>query len=241
MGVKAIPSHTTAGFSLLLDGLLSQLPQTQCRQCGFEGCRPYAQAILEGNADINQCPPGGQAGVDRLANYLGREHKLLNPAHGLEGQRVLAVIREDACIGCTLCIQACPVDAIVGAAKQMHTVISDRCTGCRLCVPPCPMDCIDLPAISQGKTGWQAWPQTKADQALLHFEAREQRLKRSDPHGKSQEISVENHSTEHQVEAITAQSATGSNALDVKQSLVQKALQAAKDRHSKPTNPSDLE
>lgn len=120
------------------------LPQTQCGQCGYPGCKPYATAIARGEADINQCPPGGEAGIKALAELLGREVKPLNPEHGVEKPKVIALIREPECIGCTKCIQACPVDAIVGASKSMHVVLADLCTGCELCVPPCPVDCIDL-------------------------------------------------------------------------------------------------
>ncbi len=128
------------------------LPQTQCGQCDYAGCRPYAEAIARGEADINQCPPGGTAGIRALAELLGREPKPLDPAHGMEKPAVVALIREAECIGCTKCIQACPVDAIVGASKLMHTVLADLCTGCELCLPPCPVDCIDLVAVSgQGR------------------------------------------------------------------------------------------
>jgi len=120
------------------------LPQTQCGQCGFPGCKPYARALARDEADIDQCPPGGKAGVLALAELLGREPKPLNPQNGIEKPKVLALIREEECIGCTKCIQACPVDAIIGAPKLMHTVLADLCTGCELCVPPCPVDCIDL-------------------------------------------------------------------------------------------------
>ncbi|MFU8832540.1 MAG: electron transport complex subunit RsxB [Wenzhouxiangella sp.] len=120
------------------------LPQTQCAQCGYPGCRPYAQAIAAGEADINQCPPGGQAGVQALADLLGAEARPLDEARGETKPPSVAIIDEQVCIGCTLCIQACPVDAIIGAARQMHTVITDECTGCELCVAPCPVDCIDL-------------------------------------------------------------------------------------------------
>jgi H+/Na+-translocating ferredoxin:NAD+ oxidoreductase subunit B len=124
------------------------LPQTQCTQCGFDGCRPYAQAIAEDRADINQCPPGGDEVVARLARLLGRDAKPLDPAYGAYRAPQVAVIDEAICIGCTKCIQACPVDAIVGASKLMHTVIADWCTGCELCIPPCPVDCIALEPVA---------------------------------------------------------------------------------------------
>jgi Na+-translocating ferredoxin:NAD+ oxidoreductase subunit B len=128
-----------------IDGLL---PQTQCTRCGFDGCRPYAAAIAEGRADIDQCPPGGDAGVAKLAALLGRPAKSLNPEFGACAPPAVAVIDEEICIGCTKCIQACPVDAIVGASKRMHTVISSWCTGCELCIPPCPVDCIAMEAAA---------------------------------------------------------------------------------------------
>jgi electron transport complex protein RnfB len=120
------------------------LPQTQCGQCGFAGCQPYARAMAEQRADINQCPPGGEATIAALAQLLQRPAKPLNPDNGVEKPKRLARIDESRCIGCTKCILACPVDAIVGASKLMHTVIAEDCTGCELCLPPCPVDCIDL-------------------------------------------------------------------------------------------------
>ncbi len=125
------------------------LPQTQCTKCGYPGCRPYAEAIARGDADINHCPPGGEAAVHKLAALLGTGFKPLDPANGAEQPRTAAFIREELCIGCTLCIQACPVDAIVGAPKSMHTVLIDACTGCELCVPPCPVDCIDMLSLRE--------------------------------------------------------------------------------------------
>jgi len=128
----------------LIDRIDRILPQTQCTRCGYPACRPYAEAIASGAADINQCPPGGAEGTRQLARLLGRAVKPLNPDNGVEQARRIAFIREPECIGCTKCIQACPVDAILGAAKLMHTVIAELCTGCDLCVAPCPVDCIDM-------------------------------------------------------------------------------------------------
>lgn len=128
----------------LVERINQVLPQTQCAQCGYPGCRPYAEAIAGGEADINQCPPGGEAGVRELADLLGTDPKPLDESRGEHKPPMVAVVDEDRCIGCTLCIQACPVDAIVGAARMMHTVIESECTGCELCIEPCPVDCIDL-------------------------------------------------------------------------------------------------
>lgn len=136
------------------------LPQTQCGQCGFAGCKPYAAAMARGEADINQCPPGGEATIVALATLLNRDPKPLNPENGAVKPKMVAIIIEQDCIGCTLCIQACPVDAIVGAAKQMHTVIEKECTGCELCVPPCPVDCIEMVPIKQTLAQWK-WPLPK--------------------------------------------------------------------------------
>ena len=122
------------------------LPQTQCTRCGYTGCRPYAQAIASGEADINQCPPGGSATIHALADLLGREYRPLNPVNGVESPATVAWIDEERCIGCARCLPPCPVDAIVGAAKFLHTVLADRCTGCELCLAPCPVDCIEMRA-----------------------------------------------------------------------------------------------
>jgi electron transport complex protein RnfB len=154
------------------------LPQTQCTKCGYPACRPYAEAIARGDADINQCPPGGAQGIARLANLLGRPVIPLNPANGVERPRPVAVIDESLCIGCTLCIQACPVDAIVGAAKRMHTVVQSLCTGCDLCVAPCPVDCISMENVTGEQTGWDAWSQAQADAARERYHFRVARLKR---------------------------------------------------------------
>lgn len=128
----------------LAEAIDALLPQTQCTRCGYPCCRDYAEAIADGRAEVNQCPPGGSAGIRKIADLLGRDFKPLNSANGLEKPRAAALIDESRCIGCTLCIHACPVDAIVGSGKHMHTVITSHCNGCELCVPACPVDCIEM-------------------------------------------------------------------------------------------------
>ena len=150
------------------------LPQTQCTRCGYPDCMSYARAIAQGQADINQCPPGGAEGVLRLAAITGQPAKPLDAAHGLESVRTLAIIDEDWCIGCTLCIKACPTDAIVGGNKRMHTVIEPYCTGCELCLPVCPVDCISLVSASGEKTGWSAWSPEQAAQARSRYQWHQQ-------------------------------------------------------------------
>jgi len=139
----------------LVEKIDAILPQTQCGQCGFPGCKPYATAIAAGEADINQCPPGGEDGIRKLSELLGVEFKPLNAEHGEPKPKSVAVIDENICIGCTLCIQACPVDAILGAAKQMHTIIASECTGCELCVAPCPVDCIGMVPLGEEIANWK--------------------------------------------------------------------------------------
>jgi len=160
-------------MSDLADRIDALLPQTQCEQCGYHGCRPYAEAIARGEAPLNRCPPGGAAGIAKLAALLDRPELPLDPEHGVEKPRMLARVVEADCIGCTKCIQACPVDAIVGAAKLMHTVLADDCTGCELCVPACPVDCIVLEPMPV-----EQLDQAHADAARSHFQRREARLAR---------------------------------------------------------------
>ncbi|HJV51549.1 MAG TPA: electron transport complex subunit RsxB [Noviherbaspirillum sp.] len=162
----------------LADQIEDLLPQTQCTKCGYPACRPYAEAVASGAANYNQCPPGGAQGIARLAQLLGKPVIPLNPVNGVERARPVALIDETLCIGCTLCIQACPVDAIVGAAKQMHTVLPQLCTGCDLCVAPCPVDCIAMVDVTPGKTGWDAWSQQQADAARERYQFRMFRLRR---------------------------------------------------------------
>ncbi len=158
----------------LADRIDALLPQTQCTRCGYQGCKPYAEAIAKGEADINQCPPGGAAGIIKLADLLKTLPKALNPSNGVEKPLELALIDEDLCIGCTLCIQACPVDAIIGAAKQMHTVLNSWCTGCELCIAPCPVDCITMVKA----TPEHIWDEADAALARSRYTTRNARLER---------------------------------------------------------------
>lgn len=162
----------------LADAIDAALPQTQCTRCGYADCRSYAEAVATGGADINQCPPGGAEGVARLASITGRPVLPLSAAHGTEGPRKLAVIDENWCIGCTLCIKACPVDCIVGTHKQIHTVIDELCTGCELCIPACPVDCIALVGTSGEATGWAAWSVAQAARARERYAFHRQRTAR---------------------------------------------------------------
>lgn len=166
----ADPTSTEA----LVDRINALLPQTQCTRCGYQGCKPYAQAMARGEADINQCPPGGSAGIVKLADLLKTLPKPLNPANGIEKPLEVALIDESLCIGCTLCIQACPVDAIIGAAKQMHTVLPDWCTGCELCIAPCPVDCISMVPVQPARQ----WNDADAALARQRYESRNARLAR---------------------------------------------------------------
>ncbi len=155
----ALLGYAVVAFRVKKNPLVEQinaiLPQTQCGQCGYPGCRPYAEALANNDEAINKCPPGGEAGIRALAALLDKDVETLDAEHGEEKPLMVAYIREDECIGCTKCIQACPVDAILGAAKLMHTVISEECTGCDLCVDPCPVDCIEMRPAYNELTAWQ--------------------------------------------------------------------------------------
>lgn len=170
----------TDGLQGLAARIDAALPQTQCTRCGYPDCAAYARAIAEEAAPINQCPPGGAEGVARLAALTGRPTLALNPANGLEGPRSVAVIDEAWCIGCTLCLKACPTDAILGANKLMHTVIAPHCTGCELCIPVCPVDCIRLEEASAGATGWAAWSPAQANEARLRYQEHQRRMAAAD-------------------------------------------------------------
>lgn len=171
-------TSTLSPSAALAQRLAAALPQTQCTRCGYPDCQAYAEALAASEAEINQCPPGGAEGVARLAAITGRPVLPLNPEHGLEAPRQLAVIDEAWCIGCTLCIKACPADCIVGAPKAMHLIVAAQCTGCELCVPACPVDCISLVNASGEASGWQAWSAAQAAEALDRYRFRSERLAR---------------------------------------------------------------
>jgi electron transport complex protein RnfB len=177
--LNAPPTDLSPAEAALAERLDAALPQTQCTRCGYPDCRGYAAALAKGEAGINQCPPGGAEGIARLASITGRPVIPLDAVHGHEGPRGLAVIDEAWCIGCTLCIKACPVDCIVGAAKKMHTVIEAECTGCELCIPACPVDCIVMEPATGDLTGWAAWSAEQAGLARERYGARQQRRERA--------------------------------------------------------------
>lgn len=170
------------GLPLLtrVDAIDRALPQTQCTRCGYPDCRSYAKAIASGEAAINRCPPGGAEGIARLVVVTGQPELPLDPFHGTEGPRQLAVIDEAACIGCTLCLKACPVDCIFGGPKAMHTVMADLCTGCELCIPACPVDCISLTVVNTERSGWAAWSGAQADEARTRYGFHQFRLQRDE-------------------------------------------------------------
>ncbi len=162
----------------LIEQIDAALPQTQCTRCGYPDCHSYAQAVAQQEAGINQCPPGGAEGIERLAALTGRPALPLSEAHGQEGPLKLAVIDESWCIGCTLCIKACPVDCIVGAPKQMHWVVNAQCTGCELCVPACPVDCIAMVELQPTLSAWAAWSPAQAAQARDRYQFHKLKLSR---------------------------------------------------------------
>ncbi|HET8695338.1 MAG TPA: electron transport complex subunit RsxB [Aquabacterium sp.] len=207
------------------------LPQTQCTRCGYPDCASYAQAIAQGRAGINQCPPGGEEGIARLAQLTGLPAEPLNPEFGSEGPRFLAVIDENWCIGCTLCIKACPVDCIVGAPKHMHTVIEDQCTGCELCIPACPVDCITLVPAHTGQpvvpTGWAAWSAAQADEARERHAFRAIRIAQAKVDNDARLLAKAEHKLAHVEESSRL---TEPAQLDKKRATIEAALAKARAR-----------
>lgn len=209
----------------LAQRLLDALPQTQCKRCGYADCASYAQAIAQGEAGINQCAPGGAEGIQRLQALTGRPAANLNPDFGEEGPRTVAFIDEDWCIGCTLCITACPVDAILGANKRMHTVIEAHCTGCELCLPVCPVDCILLENVSAERTGWAAWSAPQAQEARQRY--RDSQLRRQQEEEALQQKREDK--ARMKLSDLAAHSQhTDPKILDQKRSIIQAALERAR-------------
>lgn len=230
------PAAAPPQATTLAERLHAALPQTQCTRCGYPDCRGYAQALADGSAGINRCPPGGDEGIARLAALTGRPALPLDPACGSEGPRALAVIDEAWCIGCTLCIKACPVDCIVGASKLMHTVIDPLCTGCELCVPVCPVDCIAMVPVTGTQTGWQAWSAAQADEARERYAFHQWRLQR--------ELQENDERLAARAEAKLADLASHSSisdpaALAAKRAVIEAARQRARARRAPAENASD--
>ncbi len=207
--------------------ILASLPQTQCTRCGYPDCAGYAQAVAQRQAPINQCPPGGQEGIRRLAAITGQPLMPLNPANGPEGPRAVAIIDENWCIGCTLCIDACPTDAILGSNKLMHTVIEAHCTGCELCLPVCPVDCISMENVSGEASGWAAWSQPQADDAKFRYEFRSERLKR-DESSRQKQVEIDLTVMSNDIRAHSR--VTDSVELERKRAVVEAALARARAR-----------
>ncbi|HUL67081.1 MAG TPA: electron transport complex subunit RsxB [Burkholderiaceae bacterium] len=215
-------------IATLADRVNDLLPQTQCNKCGHDGCRPYAEAIAAGAA-INQCPPGGAAGIERLARLTGRPIVLLNPGNGSEGPLRVAVVDEALCIGCTLCIQACPVDAIVGAVRAMHTVIPEWCNGCDLCVAPCPMDCIAMVPVEPPRV----WSDTDARTSRARYEFRLARLARESAE-RAQALLAKAH---RKLQELEQRDDLDAEAVTRKRTIVQTAIERARARRQQAAKP----
>jgi electron transport complex protein RnfB len=214
----------TADLATRID---AALPQTQCTRCGYPDCRRYAEAIATGEAPINQCPPGGAEGIRRLAALTGQPAVALNPANGIEGPRKMVVIDEAWCIGCTLCIKACPVDCIVGAPKVMHTVIESLCTGCELCIPVCPVDCIALEDATPGASGWAAWSPAQASEARERYAWHRRRTER-DLRENDERLAAK--ASAKLADLESASSITDPAALERKRAVIEAAMKRARDR-----------
>jgi electron transport complex protein RnfB len=222
---------TAKPLTTLAATLDAALPQTQCTRCGYPDCRAYAEAMASGEAEINRCPPGGAEGVQRLAALTGRPPLPLDAARGHEGPRGLAVIDEAWCIGCTLCIKACPVDCIVGASKRMHTVIDDQCTGCERCVPACPVDCIAMVPVTGDRTGWQAWSAAQADEARGRYAFHRWRVER-DRRENDERLAAKAAAKLADLSAHTQH--TDPAVIERKRAVIEAALQRARARRNEP-------
>lgn len=207
------------------------LPQTQCKRCGYPDCASYAQAIAAGDAGINQCPPGGIEGIERLAALTGQPVQALDHSCGIEGPVTVAVIDEAWCIGCTLCIQACPTDAIVGIHKHMHTVVEPYCTGCELCLPVCPVDCISLEIVSGERTGWQAWSPEQARQGRERYDSRQLRLAREQ---QERETRLDTKAREKLDDLAAHSQITDEAVLDKKRAVIEAALARSRAKRGQP-------
>lgn len=220
-----MPVSTAPGLAAQIT---AALPQTQCTRCGYPDCAAYAQAIAEGSTPINQCPPGGAEGIARLAALTGQPALPLNPDFGVETVRTVAVIDEAWCIGCTLCIAACPTDAIFGSNKRMHSVITAHCTGCELCLPACPVDCIQMQNASDTRTGWSAWSNAEADHARIRYVNHSNRLKQAEGY------SLEKPEQGASVAPVAA--AQKSASIDPKKATIAAALARARAQRPTPLN-----
>ena len=225
----------TSRRTALAQRILAVLPQTQCTRCGYADCAAYAQAIAQGECGINRCPPGGEEGIARLSALTGQVPVALDPQCGAQTPRSVVFIDEDWCIGCTLCIKACPVDAIVGSNQRMHTVLESQCTGCMLCVPVCPVDCIVEENASGSRSGWDAWSQERADQARQRYQARGLRLARA-----AQELQERNlDKAQRKLQDLAAHSRIDDTAvLEQKKARIAAALQQARSRRAPESKPS---
>ena len=211
----------------LFESIHQALPQTQCQRCGYDDCAAYAHAIADQQVPINRCPPGGAEGVQRLARITGQPVQALDEGCGAEGPRHIAWIDENWCIGCTLCIAACPTDAIVGANKAMHTVIEAECTGCELCIPVCPVDCIQLANVTGEATGWAAWSSPQAEHALQRYDVHQQRLARRDTQQAEARVRK---AEQHQAHLVEDTKPAQASEMERRQAVIAAALAKARQR-----------